>query len=58
MMADLGLALGSDDRVHAPVGLEIGSETPHEIALAMTAEVQGVLTQSAATSRPRERQVA
>jgi xanthine/CO dehydrogenase XdhC/CoxF family maturation factor len=58
MMADLGLTLGSDDRVHAPVGLEIGSETPHEIALAMTAEVQGVLTQSAATSRPRERQVA
>lgn len=37
-------------RLHAPVGLDIGSETPEEIALAITAEIQAVLTDRAGTS--------
>ena len=38
-LPDLALA-----RLHAPVGLEIGAETPDEIALAILAEVQADLT--------------
>lgn len=30
-------------RLHSPVGLDIGSETPEEIALSMVAEIQAVL---------------
>ena len=30
---------GPPDRLHAPAGLDIGSETPQEIALAVTAEI-------------------
>jgi xanthine/CO dehydrogenase XdhC/CoxF family maturation factor len=43
--------LGCDDedpRVHAPVGIEIGAETPQELALAIVAEVQAVLSQTTA----------
>lgn len=37
-------ALGDDgSRLHAPAGLDIGSETPEEIALAIVAEIQAVL---------------
>ena len=43
MIAELGLAR-ADPRVHAPVGLAIGGETPQEIALAIVAEVQSALT--------------
>lgn len=43
MLAELGVGLDADPRIHAPVGLEIGAETPHEIALAITAEIQSVL---------------
>jgi xanthine dehydrogenase accessory factor len=32
------------DRLYAPVGLDIGSETPEEIALAIVAEIQSVLS--------------
>jgi xanthine dehydrogenase accessory factor len=35
-----------DERVHAPVGLALGAETPQEIALAIVAEAQSVLTSS------------
>lgn len=41
-------ALGVNDadaaRLHAPVGLDIGAETPEEIALAVAAEVQAAMT--------------
>ncbi len=33
----------NDPRVHAPVGLELGAETPQEIALAIVAEVMSAL---------------
>jgi xanthine/CO dehydrogenase XdhC/CoxF family maturation factor len=31
-------------RVHSPAGLDIGSETPEEIALAIVAEIQTVMS--------------
>jgi len=43
MLGELGTA-GPDPRVHAPVGLALGAETPQEIALAIVAEIQSVLT--------------
>ena len=30
------------DRVHSPIGLEIGAETPEEIAIAIMAEIISV----------------
>ena len=42
------------ERLHAPVGLDLGAETPQEIALAVVSEVQATLT-SAAARRLRER---
>lgn len=41
-------------RLHAPVGLDLGAETPQEIALAVVSEVQATLT-NAAARRLRER---
>jgi xanthine/CO dehydrogenase XdhC/CoxF family maturation factor len=46
MMADLGRSFGDDDRVHAPIGLDLGADTPQEIALAITAEIQCVLART------------
>lgn len=43
MLADLCVIAHADPRLHAPIGLELGAETPHEIALAIVAEVQSVL---------------
>ena len=34
-------------RLHSPAGLDIGAETPEEIALALTAEIQAVLNRRA-----------
>jgi xanthine dehydrogenase accessory factor len=49
ILAELGQ--GTDDpRLHAPVGLALGAETPAEIALAITAEIQASLSSAAATS--------
>ena len=40
-----GVALDADQlkKVYGPAGLEIGAETPEEIALSMIAEIQAVL---------------
>ena len=38
-----------DPRLHAPVGLELGAETPDEIALSIVSEIQAVLARSPAT---------
>jgi xanthine/CO dehydrogenase XdhC/CoxF family maturation factor len=51
MLAELGIT--GDARLHAPVGLALGAETPEEIALAIVAEVQAVLTEAVA-ARLRE----
>jgi xanthine/CO dehydrogenase XdhC/CoxF family maturation factor len=34
-------------RLHSPVGLDIGSETPAEIALSIVSEIQAILSKSA-----------
>jgi len=39
-----------DERLHAPVGLPIGAESPQEIALAIVAEIQSELCDRARTS--------
>jgi xanthine dehydrogenase accessory factor len=36
-------AVGHYDQLHAPIGLDIGAETPEEIAIAIIAEIQAVL---------------
>jgi xanthine/CO dehydrogenase XdhC/CoxF family maturation factor len=38
-------AYADSPRLHAPVGLDLGAETPEEIALAIVAEIQAVTTQ-------------
>ncbi len=44
MLAEIGASDTDRTRVYAPVGLDIGAETPDEIALAIIAEVQAVRT--------------
>ncbi len=44
MLAELGHGVNGDTRIHAPLGLNIGADTPQEVALAIVAEVQSVLT--------------
>ena len=49
ILADLqsgGLAITPEHRarLHAPVGLDLGAETPEEVALAIVAEIQATLT--------------
>jgi xanthine dehydrogenase accessory factor len=48
MLAEVGEA-AIDDRLHAPVGLDLGAETPQQIALAIIAEAQAVLAHAAAS---------
>jgi len=50
MLDELGLVAQADPRLHAPVGLELGAETPQEVALAILAEVQAVLAHVPAQS--------
>ncbi|TQI70477.1 hypothetical protein JM79_1387 [Gramella sp. Hel_I_59] len=39
-----------EDRIHAPIGLELGAETPAEIGLSILSEIQAKLTASSAKS--------
>ena len=50
MLVDCGATVPDDARLYAPVGLQLGAQTPAEIALAIMAEAQAVLTQSAVTA--------
>jgi xanthine dehydrogenase accessory factor len=50
MLNELYLVAQDDPRLHAPVGLQIGAETPHEIAMAVLTEVQAVLARVPAQS--------
>ncbi|RKS55728.1 hypothetical protein BC962_0697 [Gillisia mitskevichiae] len=45
-----GIRLSEENRskIHAPIGLEIGAETPAEIGLSILSEIQSVLTQTGA----------
>ncbi|WP_108246180.1 XdhC family protein [Muricauda brasiliensis] len=49
-LADEDIEVSKEDlaKIHAPVGLEIGAETPAEIGLAILAEIQSVLTNKGA----------
>ena len=44
-----GLAAHLFDRVHAPIGIDIGAVTPEEIAVAITAELIAIRRQATAT---------
>jgi len=48
-----------DSRLRAPIGLDLGAETPAQIALAIVSEAQAVLTRASAEplSRRRERPI-
>jgi xanthine dehydrogenase accessory factor len=51
MLADLGLGLAGDIRIHAPAGLELGSDTPQETALAIISEIQTKLAHAPGQSQ-------
>jgi xanthine/CO dehydrogenase XdhC/CoxF family maturation factor len=51
MLADLGLGLAGDVRIHAPAGVELGADTPQEIALAIISEIQAKLAHAPAQSQ-------
>ena len=38
-LIDAGVAIESIDRLHAPIGLDIGAQTPEEIAIAILSEM-------------------
>lgn len=46
LLAEAGVQ--RDARIHSPVGLDLGAETPEEIALSIVAEIQAVLTRRSA----------
>jgi xanthine dehydrogenase accessory factor len=53
LLADVGRDTLSTDvarRIHAPIGLDLGAETPQEMGLAVIAEIQAVL--SGSTAKP------
>ncbi|MDF2692062.1 MAG: xdh [Labilithrix sp.] len=54
MLAEIGHAgVEHDRRLHSPVGLAIGAETPAEIALAIVAEAQSAVAAQAWSHDPR-----
>ncbi|HEY0140121.1 MAG TPA: XdhC family protein [Thermoanaerobaculia bacterium] len=46
LLAEVGAP--RDSRIHSPIGLDLGAETPEEIALSIVAEIQAVLTRRSA----------
>ena len=46
--SDADPSAASTPRLHNPAGLDVGAETPEEIALAVMTEIQAVMTRSAA----------
>ncbi|WP_437874734.1 NTP transferase domain-containing protein [Sorangium sp. So ce513] len=43
LLAELGRGAGDDPRIHAPIGLDLGAETPEQIALSVVGELQAVV---------------
>jgi len=43
LLAELGRRPGDDPRLHAPIGLDVGAETPEQIALAIVGELHAVV---------------
>jgi xanthine/CO dehydrogenase XdhC/CoxF family maturation factor len=48
LLGDKLLSTERDPRIHNPIGLDLGSETPEEIALSIIAEIQAVLNRRTA----------
>jgi xanthine dehydrogenase accessory factor len=48
LIQDLKIVPEHFQQLHAPIGLDIGAETPEEIAIAMIAEIQAVITDRSA----------
>jgi xanthine/CO dehydrogenase XdhC/CoxF family maturation factor len=48
LLAEVGAA--REERVHSPIGLDLGGETPEEIALSIVAEIQAVFERRSARS--------
>jgi len=46
LMAGMEITNEHEEKIHAPIGLELGAETPAEIGLSVLAEVQKVLTRT------------
>lgn len=44
LLQDLAITPAQSQWLHAPIGLDIGAETPEEIAIAIVAEIQAVIT--------------
>ena len=44
-LADAGVAEADLDRIHVPIGIELGAETVEEIAVSILSEMQAVLAQ-------------
>ena len=55
MLAELAqdgmeLTVAENEKIHGPAGLDIGAETPQEIALSITSEIKAVLSKRAGNS--------
>jgi xanthine/CO dehydrogenase XdhC/CoxF family maturation factor len=48
LLAEIGAP--RDPRLHSPIGLDLGAETPEEIALSIVAELQAVFERRSARS--------
>ena len=57
-LGDLALSAAELDRLHAPIGLPIGSKTPPEIAVAILAEITAVRKTHAAEAHAAAQRLA